>query len=384
LGNSEKSFIIKVTRKSPFWRKSGIKTLLANIFVSVFTLAAYLATNVSPEFDWRASFAGYTVPLFLGLQLMFMIIWGLRGKPYHLLLPLVMILIGYNHIRSTIAINPNPEISQTELKVVSYNIRMMQGYGLVKERTREEARAMLNWLKGTQADIICLQEYYNNAKRFEFDFREEMNDVGFKYAYFSEAKRTYWIQGQLGMIIFSKLPIIQGQSIYKSDGPNNQIFYADIETKNGPIRVYDVHLHSLQLKDRELETKASGDKLKKNAKSVGYKLRHGFLERFKQVKLLDSSISVSPHPVIVCGDFNDMPYSYTYSTMHKRLKNAFEEGGSGFDFSFNGKIPFLRIDNQWCSPSFKVLNFETWNEVGLSDHFPIVGWYQLPKQKTAQ
>ncbi len=366
------------------WRKSGAKMMIMNIIISLMTIVAYFATDVSPEVNWRAPFVGYTIPIFLVLQFLFMLIWGFRSKPSHLLLPLATILVGFKHLRATLAINVSPDVVHHDLKVVSYNIRMMQGYGLVRDRTKEEAKAMVTWLQGTDADIICLQEYYNNAKRFGFDFEEQMQEVGFKYRYFSEARRTYWVQGQLGMIIYSKFPIVGHKTLHKSDGPNNQIMYADVKTRKGIIRVYDVHLHSLQLKERELNTKGGGEKIKQNAKSVGSKLRHGFLERTQQVRLLDSNIKSSPYPVIVCGDYNDLPYSYTYTTFRKHLDNAFEEAGSGFDFSFNGKIPFLRIDNQFCSPSFRVLNFETWDQVGLSDHFPIVGWYQMDKLEGQQ
>ena len=38
----------------------------------------------------------------------------------------------------------------------------------------------------------------------------------------------------------------------------------------------------------------------------------------------------SPYPIIVCGDFNDVPVSYAYETIGAGLQNAFVEKGSEF------------------------------------------------------
>ncbi|MBC7408042.1 MAG: hypothetical protein H7339_06610, partial [Arcicella sp.] len=37
----------------------------------------------------------------------------------------------------------------------------------------------------------------------------------------------------------------------------------------------------------------------------------------------------------------------------------------------------VRIDNQFCSESIKVLDFKTFSDVKLSDHYPILGRYEI-------
>lgn len=368
------SFTIGKVRLSitAFW------TLLLNVVLSLLTLWCYRQVTVPPDANILAPFLAYGIPVLMAVQLVFAAMWGLRAKPVHFIFPLLTLAMGYPHIRSTLAINISPDVEHHDLKVVSYNIRMMQGYGLMRERTRDEADALVEWLMGTKADVICLQEFYNSPERFGFDFDSLMADVGLKYHYFSKANRSDWMKGNLGMCVYSRYPMSGGKTLYKDIKRNNQILHCDITTPKGKIRVFNVHLHSLQLKERELETNTPSDQLKQNAKVVGSKLKTGFQVRRQQVAVLDSALAANNLPVLVCGDFNDMPYSYTYYTMRQRLGNAFEAAGSGFDFSFNGKIPFLRIDNQFYSSEFKVLNFETWDNVAYSDHFPIVGWYQLP------
>jgi endonuclease/exonuclease/phosphatase family metal-dependent hydrolase len=71
----------------------------------------------------------------------------------------------------------------------------------------------------------------------------------------------------------------------------------------------------------------------------------------------------------VCGDFNDTPISYTYSTIKEKLADAFKESGIGIGNSYVG-IPSLRIDYILHDKKFNSYNYKK-NKYELSDHFPI-------------
>ena len=115
------------------------------------------------------------------------------------------------------------------------------------------------------------------------------------------------------------------------------------------------------------------------------RLRKGFVAHSRQITTLDRYVRNSPHPVIVCGDFNSMPYSYTYQKMRKRLHNAFEDAGSGFGFTYNSRaFFFLRIDNQFYDSRLRVANFRVHRDVGFSDHFPISATYSVRHGKDAE
>jgi endonuclease/exonuclease/phosphatase family metal-dependent hydrolase len=99
--------------------------------------------------------------------------------------------------------------------------------------------------------------------------------------------------------------------------------------------------------------------------------------RSVQVDTLTRRIDNSPYPVILCGDINDLPYSYTYDQLADRLQNAWASAGLGFGFSHNGKLPFLRIDHQFASPRFEVLGCRLRHDILHSDHFPLEAEYRL-------
>src|SRR5690606_3320508 len=101
------------------------------------------------------------------------------------------------------------------------------------------------------------------------------------------------------------------------------------------------------------------------------KLKNGIQMRASQVKILSEHIQNSPYPVILAGDFNDVPYSYTYFTLRSILRNAFEEAGRGFGFTYNQVLFFLRIDNIFFGEGLEAKVFKTHREVDYSDHYPI-------------
>ena len=57
--------------------------------------------------------------------------------------------------------------------------------------------------------------------------------------------------------------------------------------------------------------------------------------------------------------------------------NAFEEAGKGLGFSYNGRMSFLRIDNQFFNKTIRIKKFDTFYDMKASDHFPIMARYNL-------
>jgi endonuclease/exonuclease/phosphatase (EEP) superfamily protein YafD len=58
------------------------------------------------------------------------------------------------------------------------------------------------------------------------------------------------------------------------------------------------------------------------------KLKTAYQYRGAQADILHQKITESPYPVIVCGDFNDVPNSYTYFKVRDDLQDAFLKKGS--------------------------------------------------------
>ena len=79
---------------------------------------------------------------------------------------------------------------------------------------------------------------------------------------------------------------------------------------------------------------------------------------------------LSPYPVVVCGDFNDTPLSYTYKKIKKELKDAFIEKGRGLGHTYIGEFPSFRIDYILHSDDLETVGYQR-DMVTYSDHYPI-------------
>src|SRR5512147_1753576 len=102
--------------------------------------------------------------------------------------------------------------------------------------------------------------------------------------------------------------------------------------------------------------------------SIFAKLKKAFIIRAQQVDVMKRSIAESPYPVILCGDFNDTPVSYTYHEMTQRLKDSFKKAGKGiFGNTFAGNFPSFRIDYILFDGTFRAYDYQKY-KVELSEH----------------
>lgn len=343
-------------------------------FIAALSCVAYWCAYLPPA-RFGAGFMAMSIPIWLIINaILFVFIWLKKGiKPA---LPSLFALVaGARFIFSTVAFHPTAHAKSSDLNVVSYNVHMFGRHEQSKELTASLRKTITTELISLKPDVICFQEYLEGLDNKQIT--QLLKESGLKYEFFSPALEG-WVRERGGMVIFSRYPIIKSKAFRRQKLDMNQILYVDIVTPKDTIRVFNVHLQSNRIKAEYFEKDQDEEKAKQSIKLIYKKLNKGFALRAKQIKQLETELVKSPHPVIVCGDFNDLPYSYTYTRTQRTLQNAFEKAGNGFGFSFNGFLPFLRIDQQFASKNFKVTSFQT-HRWPYSDHFPIQATYRLAK-----
>lgn len=336
-------------------------------FVFICTLLIFGSVYVSPEDFPYVGLLPFFIPVFylLNLFLFFLLILSWKRTAF---LPLIVLILGYRFVGITFQNHPvdeNPE----GLRVLTYNSHLFD------YKTRTEGKfdpSVYTWLQEFPADIKAFQEFYQDyttPSRNSIKILGQDNDMEYSYQIIEGVpqRRSY------GMAIFSKFPIINEGKIFDNNRANGAIF-ADIIYQSDTIRIYNVHLESMQINSEVLE---NIDGVKENYRQTLGKLHRGSLARSKQLKLLEDHLSNSPHPVIIMGDFNELPYSNTYFRLSKNYVNAFEKAGNGFGFTYNRILFFLRIDHIFSSPSLKPLHFKTHREVDYSDHYPISATFEV-------
>ncbi|WP_341224339.1 endonuclease/exonuclease/phosphatase family protein [uncultured Arcticibacterium sp.] len=300
------------------------------------------------------------------------------AKSWKFILSLLILVAGFPLIERTIKFN-FPKEQQTglpKLSVLSYNVMYCDNARANTEEGKAVSLSLINDMDTLTADIKCFQELYNKPKDSVFDVfsRLKRHTPYFTYMH-SDIDESSKV-GSVGLAIFSKYPIIHKEEIsWKTN--NNGLLLADIVVKKDTIRVFNVQMKSMGIRVAKAITRNEVVR-NKEAKNILSQLKLGFKDRGFQVDELEELIKVSPYPVIVAGDFNEMPYGYAYGRVRKQLENSFEDSGYGFGFTYHKMPSFLRIDNIFYKEDkFQIQGFETYRDLENSDHYPIRASYGI-------
>jgi len=238
---------------------------------------------------------------------------------------------------------------------------------------------MIELIKKYQPDIACFQEMVaGDSLKHTINYIGEFpKKLGMKYYYYSyKPAYDFDFKHHFGNIIFSRYPLINQTTLeYKPYDYNSVFQHADVVKGRDTFRIFNIHLQSLRFSPENMKyisdpTQSGNDNIKES-KSILAKFRTGFIRRYRQANHVRKQMNKSKYPIILCGDFNDVPNSYAYNTIGTNFKNAFTECGYGIGATYSGILPTLRIDNIFCDTLFEVKQF-TRIKKRLSDHYPII------------
>ena len=345
-----------------------------------------------------------------------------------------------------------PALTDT-LTVLSYNTCYWGRYreeGQTISR-RDRLRDVLLYLRSTRADVMCLQESIITADAMQlFD------------SIFAGQPR-YYIDtvtsanpGGLPMTVITRFPIARKQRIdLPTKGNNAAAFWltldpapaaspagsspsspaasvsaasAAVSNISASLLLLNCHLETVGMTAKEKTTfsatmhdmvkgNTERDSLRSFSRFIVGKLSASAQKHAPQADIISDFtarhlINNPTIPVIICGDFNDIPLSYShYRIQHPvlngngndnvnananpsvpvpvgvpvpvpvgvpvpvpvpALTDCYQAAGFGPGFTIYQNAMRVRIDNILCSPSFTPASAHVDRSVRLSDHFPII------------
>ena len=362
--------------------------LLCNILTALGFLIACYGSSIQEGKYWYAGlFTLASFYLFITL-LCFLLLW-IFIKPSRALISVVSIACCWTPLKQIIRLRPSQDFTikknPSALRVLSWNVELLN---LLDYKAHPEKKQwIINTINELNPDVICFQEMaasdsFPKAINYLPDILKKIGMSEFVFTYVTID--DFDAQHHFGKVIVSKFPIVNKQIFSLPPHRYNVTFQvADIVRESDTFRIFNVHLQSLRLnkKNRDfLESPALTNRTDiQNSKSILSKIKAGFFARHQQSDFITKIKEKSPYPVILCGDFNDVPNSYAYHTIGKGMTNAFVEKGWGIGNTFDGISPTLRIDNIFVDTVFKVTQFKRIKKK-LSDHFPIVADLSFKKQ----
>ncbi len=360
-------------------KRSFFKFLMLGInliFVACLVMS-YLAAWISPAKYWLFAFFGITYPFFLLANIFFLVFWLLLWKKY-IFFSLFAILLGYQYIRAALPLNfsKKTETPANTIKILSFNVHSLYGKTNRNYNPKTPSKVM-ELIAGEKPDILCIQEFYVVGQDYSKVIESFSNRIGLdqyflgNYLSYTEKKRIN------AMAIFSKFPIVRTGTIRFRD-KSLMAVYTDQLINSDTVRIYNLHLESFRFGNEDYSfyshlTEPSNEKVRltEGSSKIFGKLKKAFIQRAEQVGILQLEIKKCPYPLMICGDFNDTPFSYTYNTLSKGMNDSYIKAGKGiFGNTYAGSFPSFRIDYILFDENFEAFNYRKIN-TDLSDHNPI-------------
>lgn len=340
--------------------------------VAAMAICAY-SSYVSPVNHPVWSCAGLAFPAFLIINVLFLLFWLVIYRKYALL-PLLGLISCAGAIRTYLPFNPFAASAPEEaFKVLSYNT---MGFEHGRSHTAEDPNPVLEYLRNSGADIICLQEYIVSGKLKKKDVDYALRDYPYKH--------YYKISGSNGLGCYSRFPILSAKGVKYKSQSNGSVAYT-LLVNGDTLLVVNNHLESNKLtaEDKEVYRGMIKDpdkqKVSQGSRQLIRKLAEASAIRSAQADSIARLIAdYKGNGMIVCGDFNDSPLSYTHRVISENLDDAFVESGNGFGISYNQNRFYFRIDHILLSKNLKAYQCTVDNTIKSSDHYPI--WCYVSKK----
>ncbi len=354
-------------KKKKTWLRWLIAAL-AFVFAGILILAV-LSSYIAPDAWWYVLVLQLTFPFWWALNLVFLVL-GLVYWRRYIWVSLIAFLLSWGvfhrHFQWLNTSTYKPQ--DKHLSVLSFNVRSFKWLGVKKQQVDKDS--VLAYLSRNASDILCLQEFVTYTKlntMTQFQDKLQMTyHAAFNYRYIPK-NRSY----KDLLVVLSRYPIVDKQPFYQA----NKLYAirADIKIDSVVYSVYNVHLASNHFveRDYELFADASVSNKRDGITTLLYKLKDNAQARTRQVRALAQNIADNPNPAILCGDFNDVPASFTYSRLTKGMKDAFRVRGEGYGNTYNGPLPPMRIDYIFFDKNtFEILDYKV-DRVNMSDHYPV-------------
>ena len=237
--------------------------------------------------------------------------------------------------------------AQAPFRVLTYNIH--HGEGIDQKLDLERIAALIVKEK---ADIVALQEVDRGVERTaKRDLPAELAKLTGLKAYFD--RNIDYQGGEYGNAVLTNFPVKQRKNThFKMLVPAEQRGLSQL--------VLEIHGRDVLFMNTHFDSRA------------------GDAERVSSAAEVKTILAAAGKiPVLLCGDFNDVPDSPTHRALKESVSDSWELAGQGKGPTIPTTKPTKRIDYIWITPATVESVKMTVLESIASDHLPVLGEFRL-------
>lgn len=368
---------------------------IASFVLYGLTILSAYSGHVNPAITAIPAVLVIMMPYLVILTALTAVAWLVCGKWITGALGVGSLILASAPISSAVPLklSNNPTDGKTEFSVLSWNCLHGWDQNLMTGRSDRPQNQLYNesleFMLNSGADIICLQEMeqweesevprltQNFKEKFAVLYRYESHEVGKDTRVFSKYPVHNLPARQLAERNGVKLPddwrsLLRYYSFYR------------VNIDGRRLLLVNMHLLSPGLNDKEREVitdirgtataKASAREFKN---SILSKMRDAFSVQARQLELLCEILKDYKDPIVVCGDMNNVPESYTWRVMTRNgFKDAYSEVGLGPLITYNKHLFWLHLDQIMYRGALRPLNVKK-DRIKTSDHFPLMATFEF-------
>lgn len=356
---------------------------ILRLIASILTFVLYVLTalscfggSISPEIWTLPSVLTLGMPVLVTASAIVTLLWFIFGHWIIGSLGIVMFLVCASPIRMwfPMAKEEKPTPGGMTFTVLTWNIL----HGADISNPDYAGSRTIETIIREDADIVCLQEIFGFNERFVRHFTPAMADTLAKMYPYQLGDGTYDLR------ILSKFPLRHAYF-----GSVNKLSLAEYFTVDLPMRriaMANVHLPSFHLNAEEASifqttiNVATGSDSEHLGLEVLRKLEHAFPIRAEAAEKVNRGFEDLSMPVIVVGDFNDVPASWVYRSF---LKSGFKDAYAQTNFfptnTYNLHGLYFKLDQVFYRGDVKPLKVER-IKLQTSDHYPLKATFELMPQ----
>lgn len=336
----------------------------ANVATAVTMFLVGLSDRINPTEHPIMANIGLIFPGFIFINFCFLVFFAVFRRRY-MLISLLGFVVSYSSVRTYWPLNISRDVPPGSIKVMSYNV-----HNFASDNAPEgHDNPILEYIINSDADIVCLQEAVITD-----NLRDAVKDV---YNYVDSVRSK---NGGDCLVLLSKYPIKSSERIeYESKNNVSAAFRVVVDEEIVTVINNHFETSGLSLADRAgfkdmVKGNAGSDTVRVESKRLAVKLGESAKIRAPQAEAVARYVRKCGKNVILCGDFNDNPISYTHRTLAKVLTDCYVESGNGPGISYHHNAIFVRIDNIMCSKLWQPYKCKVDRSIGCSDHYPIYCW----------
>jgi endonuclease/exonuclease/phosphatase family metal-dependent hydrolase len=365
-----------------------VLTIITVIVAALFLMAAF-SDHVSPRKCLYLSYMGIAFPAFMAVAVVWTVMLLLMHRWWMMAGMLLSLAIGCEPMSRFL---PFPgggsdaaadTTALPQLTLMTYNTCRM---GQTRLSQRKEEVPLVEFLKTADADIVCLQEYGFSLSKEGHTEQRIRRDLSGRYPYYNYL--PYSGVKASGIALYSRYPIREARRIDTRRKYFAAMLYRlNVEGREVALINYHLHSNSIKPADRvfydNMVEHFEADSLDRIHYNLVRQLGRAYLARTAECEAIDSvRRSLGDEvPVLICGDMNDTPVSYSYHTIRGDFADTWVERGFGPGITFYKHKLWFRIDHIFHSRQLRPVDIDVLTRCHYSDHYPVVATFQLTSQE---